>query len=180
MTQLSPKKKFVISALGTSLILGVGLWGFWRMSHRVARADIVLAEIQGKIDGLFEERRQSRTLEAILVKYRDDIRRIEEVFVDRARPVAFIEAIEELASKTGNAIAIEVNEPGSEKRALSFRITLEGERDNLLTYIRLLENLPYKIETTEMFFQKDVADFASVPKPRPPARLLLSFLVRTK
>ncbi len=178
--RIGARQKLILAALAALCVLGSASWGFWRVTRAVRRSDFVLGEIQSKIDGLVDERRRAQVLEAVLEKRKRDLGRITEFFVDRERPIAFIEAVERAAAATGNTIAIDVDEGAGGGQVLLFRFTAEGTEANLLRYVRLLETLPYKLEIGEITYQKIPSDSSSGPGSKPPARLLLTLGVRAR
>lgn len=180
MMRFDPTRKLIAGSAVALVIVSATAWIFWRVGLGVWQADFILGEIQSKIDGLSEERRRARALEEVLVSRKDDLARVNGFFVDRERPIAFIESMERAAARTQNSIAIDVDERTGEERTLSFRVTAEGDEANLLKYVRLLETLPYKIETEEVVFQRIAADSARLAGPRPAGRLLLSLRVRAR
>ena len=156
--RFAPKRKLAVAGAVAALAIGLAGWGFWRMAVGVWQRDFVLGELQSKLEGLREDRDRAKDLAVILKRQDKNLDRIGEFFVNRERPVAFIEAVERIAVSSGNAIALDVDEGRNDERHLGFRLTAEGEEDNLLRYVRLLEALPYKLEIGEIIFQRRVSD----------------------
>ena len=177
--RFTPKQKLIVAGAVSALVLGLAWWGFWRLAVGVWQRDFVLGELQSKIEAMREDRERARDLAVILERRKSDLDRIDKFFVNRERPVAFIEAIERLGAATGNKIAIDVAEARDDGQRLGFRLTLEGGENNLLRYVRLLETLPYKLEMEETFFQRNMPDSSGVPKTAA-VRLILSFKVRAR
>lgn len=177
--RFGPKQRLIIAGAAGALILGFGGWGFLRLAARVWQRDFILGELRSKTEKMRGDRELADDLALILERRRSDLDRISAVFVNRARPVAFIETLEGLASSSGNKIAIDIIDQKSDERHLGFRLTVEGEDQNLLRYVRLLETLAHKLEMEEAVFQKNLPD-PSAGRPSTASHLILSFRVSAR
>lgn len=177
--RVASMQKVVAAGAAMALVLGLGGWGFWRLTLRIWQSDFVVRELQSKIETLREDRERAGDLAMILERHKSDLERINGFFVKRERPVGFIEALERIAVASGNTIVIDVDEGRNDERHLGFRLTVEGEEKNLFRYARLLETLPYKLEMGEIMFQRRASDSSS-PRTGGTNRLILSLRVRAR
>lgn len=176
---LHPRARLIfISVVFLLLVAGAG-FTFWHMAGSVLRSGSVILEIQSKIDGLARERVDAKLIERLFGERKDDYMRIKEFYADSEQPVAFLKNLEAFARATGNTLAIDVNEGGSDARHLSFRLALEGKEKDLLAYVRLLERAPYLVEIMEVLYQ-NLALEESRRAGSPPARLNITLQVRTR
>lgn len=149
----SKQKLFVTAAVS---LLAVGFLGgaFWKLSGIIENSDARLQNIESKIFSFEEERTLARTAEGVIKARRDDIGRINGFFVDRERPIEFIESLERIAKETRNKMALDFDEGRSKEERLFFRITAEGEEKNVRKFLRLLEFMPYEIRIEDLSFQR--------------------------
>ena len=177
--RIPPSQKFAVAAAASFVVVALSSWGFVRAVVGVQQGHGVQADIRQKIGTLAEERGRARASEALLTEREDDIRRISAFFLDRRNPIAFIEAVEHVAEKTGTTITLEIDEQAGGDHALRFRLALEGRENALYGFVRVLELLPYKIDIQDMLFQ-NVSSESTPPRGRSLARLLLSVDVTTR
>lgn len=152
--KLTPLQKLIYAATFSFLTLGGGMGGLWLLSRSVTRTQASIQRIRNEILMLEEERRFARAVQSFLDKRGDDIAGLDKIFIDRERPVEFIETVENLARTTGNRLTIEFNEGVSTKTILSFRLTIEGAESSTKKYLELLELLPHIIKIENLSFQK--------------------------
>lgn len=168
-------RNFLSSRIVTALLIsfvwaGISAGIFWYLSSGVREIGAELETIELQIVRL-EKERASAVLSAELAKRRPaDITRIRAFFVNRERPVAFIEALEGLARDTGVEILLNAEERASRPGFLAFRIGLKGAKEGLLTHLRLMELMPYKISVEDVVFREDLAG----------SELILLFQVKTQ
>ena len=172
-----PKKKFIITIAISAALVGVFFWFYVYIASAVGQATSKLSEIEAQIIELEGERKQTRSLERILEDRGRDLERINAFFVDRERPIKFIEELENLAKTTGNLIALGVDNPTSSGQDLPFRITLDGSEASVSKYLKLFELLPYDIRIEDFSYQK----ITEGDKPAGvDTRLTLQIIVRTR
>lgn len=174
MIPLTVPQKCITAVLVSLPILGVLAWGYWVIAESVARSDTVFAEIQTGLASLEEARRDAGKAEALMERRREDFIRISNFFVDRERPVAFIEDIEKLARLTGNEISLTIAEGAGARDAILFRITIDGTDGSVFKMLKLMELMPYHLTINDIAFQRSRQDNRSI------ARLLISFTVKAK
>ncbi|OGZ96772.1 MAG: hypothetical protein A3J10_02425 [Candidatus Sungbacteria bacterium RIFCSPLOWO2_02_FULL_54_10] len=177
---------FVAVSVVALAAVGIAAWGFAQAIAIVWQGHAAQAEIRQNIGVRAEERQSARASEVLLRNRQEDIRRIGAFFVPRHGPIAFIEAVEYVASRTGNTISLDIDENVGGERALRFRLTVEGGANGLVDFMRAVELLPYKIDIQDMVFQDTSPAGGALPGKTPsvrreaPARLLLSLDVSAR
>ncbi|MDZ4284390.1 MAG: hypothetical protein U1A28_01020, partial [Patescibacteria group bacterium] len=149
---IPPNQKFAVAVAAAFVVVGIAAWGFGQAVAIVRQGHSAQSEIRQKSDMLAEERRSARASEVLLREREKDISRISTFFVSRRSPIAFIEAVEYAAGKTGNTIVLDIDESAGGESALRFRLMAEGKESGLLVFLRALELLPYKIDIQDMLF----------------------------
>lgn len=135
-----------LSFLGLVLIILLG---------QTKTAGATLRRSVEKIEELEIKRRLAYEMQILTKERAQDFAKISKFFIDRERPVDFIEGLEEMAKKTNNLIAIDFNEVQSKKsKNLFFKLTIEGNENSVRKYLKLLELMPYKIKVEALTFQK--------------------------
>lgn len=172
---ISSRQKLSAVSAAAGIALALAGWGFWRGVWEIRQGELRQAYILQRIADLSDERRRARVSEGLLRERQDDLRRISAFFAPRKSPIAFIEAAESAAARTGTVIVLDADEKASSDTALRFRVTIQGTADHLLDFVRVLELLPYPIDIRDMVFQNIPADSVlSAADKTPSARLLLS------
>lgn len=151
-----PLQKLIIVSVAFSLMISALMGLFSWFSWNINRSEVLIRNIKSKLIALEEERKFARTARAFLKEREPDLKRIDQFAIDRERPVEFIEALENLARKTSNTLALEFDEGRSTAKHLSFRMTLQGEEENAHRYLKLLELLPYFIRIEELRVRRTV------------------------
>lgn len=122
--------------------------------NQAKTASAVLRRSAEKIAELEIKRKLADEMRVLIKDRVEDLARINKFFVDRERPVDFIESLEEMAKKTKNRVAIDFNEARSKSKNLFFKLTIEGSENSVRKYLKLLELMPYKIRVEDLTFQK--------------------------
>lgn len=174
---ISSRQKLAAVSGAACVALALAAGVFWLAVDEIRQGERRQAYIQQRVEDLADERRRTRVSEGLLRDRQEDIRRISAFFAPRKSPIAFIEAAEGAAARTGNTIVLDADETASTETALRFRVTVQGGADHLLDFVRVLELLPYPIDIRDMVFQ-NASQNASGAVPAtdaiPVARLLLS------
>lgn len=178
--RISPSQKFAVASVAAFTVVVLAAWGFGRAVAVVRHGRIMQADIRQKIDVLADERQRARSSQTLLNDREGDLRRINAFFVDRESPIAFIEAVENAARKTGNTVVLDIDEQAGGDTVLRFRLTLEGKESGLGDFVTVLELLPYRIDVQDMVFQSMMTETGSVASDKAPARLLLSLDVSAR
>ena len=158
-------------------MLGACVVVFWLVASGVGGGDAGRAGIQGRLDALAEDRGRAQASNALRAGRQEDMARILGFFVDRAQPIAFLQALEGLGRTTNTAITIDVDEGASDETHLGFRVIIEGSEQNAVRYMRLLGRIPYVMAVSDISEEKRSPDGAS---SGPPDRLTVSVRVRTQ
>jgi len=181
--RLSLSQKFILSTGLFAALVGIFIWGFWRLQRNIAHFTVGLEEASQKVISLERERRDARRTGSLLLTREKELEPLIQFFVDRERPVAFLEHLEEVARRTRNTLAVDVGQEQQDESALALRLTIEGNRKSLLQYLKLLELMPYQITVEDIAFQ-DISGGASARSGKqtaaPSAQLLISIRVKTK
>ena len=149
----SIQQKFAVTVFFCLLFAAGAGWIYLSMASAVRRADSDLAAVRTSIAALEQERRQARGFDRIIEERGGDLQRVEAFFVDRERPLEFIERLENLAKAAKSQIALEAEGPDSPGR-LVFRVTLDGFEANIIAFLKLFELLPYEIQVEEFTLEK--------------------------
>lgn len=155
--RINPFYTFIITIAVCALVISVLVFGLVSMSLNVLSADDELAAVDAKINELYQERRRAETVGMLLTERKDDIVRLRGFFLDRQRPIEFIEQLENLARMTKNTIALGVQEGSKDTSSLSFRITVDGTQSSIRTFVRIFDVLPYSITISSVTFQNQSA-----------------------
>ena len=150
----NPRRKLFL-VIGISLVVLI-FWGWVliRLLRQVKNAGITLRELEGKIVELEAKRKEAGDIQTLLQDRAEDLAKINSFSVNKERPVIFIEDLEDAARKTQNRVIIDFDEGRSRDKNIFFRLTIEGSKDSVLKYLKLLEFMPYQIKVEEMAWQK--------------------------
>ena len=146
---------FVVT-IGVSLLGALASVGaFVLLNARIQDAHTDLGDIAGEIITREEARKNARILAAVLVEKQSDIARVQSFFVDRNRPVEFIEALEHMAVETQVTLALSIDEASTRTDLLVFRLSVDGEAAAVRTYLGLLETMPYAVRVAAFQYHSD-------------------------
>lgn len=181
MMALSPRKKLIavasVSFISVAVLAGAFLW----MARSVRHGVLARQAIAQDIADLAEDRAAARNAAALVRSRAADLDRVKNFFVDRERPVAFVEDLERLAKDTDTVLALGVDEGGSDKDTFLFHLSVEGDRARVIRYVRGLEAIPYVIHVDEMSLEKGNPESyrAGIASGRgPKMRLMLTIRVK--
>ena len=114
-----------------------------------------IARFTNEIENLNENEKSFRDMENILSETQKERGELLSFFVTPDRVVDFIEFIEDLGGSTGLEVTTEsVNELGDGEsmigkheyaQELQLEIRVVGGKENVLTYLELIERMPYKV-----------------------------------
>lgn len=173
--------------LTTLIFVGVMLASagiFWWLYRAVDNATVELANVRTNLKTLEDDREAARQISAVLENNEIAVERMQKFPVNAQKPLEFIETLEDLARSTGSTAALDLDSQKKSKTdELTLRVTVEGTRSGILTYIKLLELLPHIIHIDEINYQ-------TVTDSRPAAnsgahgtggnRLLITLSVKTQ
>lgn len=172
---ISSRQKLAAVSGAACIALALAAGIFWRAADEIYQGERRQQGIRQRIEDLGAQRRRARISEGLLRERQADIRRIRAFFADRKSPIAFIEAAEGAAARTDTTTVLDADEKASSDTVLRFQMTIQGDTDHLLDFVRMLELLPYPIDIRDMVFQNaSGAGAVSAADAIPVARLLLS------
>lgn len=178
---MTPLQKNIASACASVLFCAVSAGIFIFFAQSVARASAARSAIASRISILAHERAAAGAAKRGSEARAADIERIRGFFVRRDQPIAFVEQLEAMAKRTGNSVALDVDESSGAGGDLVFRITLRGTRATVVRFIRALEAAPHLTRVEEMHFQDTGGEeIARSAGPEADARLLLKVRVKTQ
>ena len=173
------QQKLTAASAASVVALGACLWAFWFFASGVARDGAARAEIQARLDELSAAYSRAQVFLALRAERQADFTRILGFLVDRARPIAFLRTLEDLGRAIGATVAIEVDDAGSDREHLGFRVIVEGDgQHRMVRYVRLLERSPYAITVTQITEENESPDAQAGSGPAD--RLVVSVRVRTR
>lgn len=176
-----PSRKLALTVLFALLAVAAAGAGFLRLFAAVEGFKVKRTAFLKEALLLEEKRRAIRVSSQILDENRVILNRLTAFLVNKERPLAFIEALEELAVSADTAISLDLVEPQETADALTFRLTVEGTAPRMLRYIALLENMPYIVIFEEFSYQLLSEELlrASGREGEAPSRLILLLKVKT-
>lgn len=139
-----------------SSLVGIGFWGwaFITLSAGVERSRSGIRDLQVEIQQQETEERFARLAAQMFRERSRDLSRLDEIFISRARPIAFLERLEEMARATRNKLVVNVTEPGLEEMELTFRLTVDGTLASIRQYLKLVETLPHLLRVDDLSIQR--------------------------
>lgn len=181
MHKLVATQKFAAIILLSAAGVLVSAWTFVRLSSGALDARASIIQIQADTKRFEEDQVAARTLAKVVGERTADIGRLKAFFVDRQEPVAFIEQLEDLGRATHTSVSLSLpsSSGSTDNGVLSFRITVDGSPDNLVTYVKLLGLLPYNVALHDLAFQKLEEGQGIVGAPTGSHRLTLLISVAT-
>lgn len=156
--------KFTLTILSSILAVAASLAVFWLLYANAESLDETKAVHLAEAARLEEKRKNIRKILQTIKANPVGVERLNAFLVDRERPIAFIEAVEELARHTGNSVSLDLTGSETAKDDLSFRLTVEGELPRLIRYLALLENMSYGIGLEEISYQHTVSELLSTSR----------------
>jgi|GEM_PF-3404987 hypothetical protein len=178
MKHFSPRRKFVATLSASIAVLGVAFWGFGYIASVILRDQATRADLQERLVSLAQDRVRADAAAALRGRRGDDIARVLGFFVERARPVVFLQSLENLGRITRTTVTIDVDDDGVAAGYMGFRVIVEGEGRDTARYLRLLEHLPYVMTIAEISDEKALSDGSA--QTGPPDRLAVRLRVRAR
>ncbi|MBI2053396.1 MAG: hypothetical protein HYT41_01460 [Candidatus Sungbacteria bacterium] len=176
---LSPRIRLIMVSMFSAALIGGAGFAFWRMARSILAGGAVAQELHAKIDGFERNRIEAKDVEKVLTERAADYMSVREFYVDAKQPVTFLKDLEAIARATGTKLAIDLEGVGSDAQHLLLRLSLEGSEKQLLSYVRLLERMPYYLEITEVSYQNLAAE-PGWRQGESSGRFVVSIRVRTR
>lgn len=174
----SPKQRSILT-IAVSLLfifLSGAATAFLYRETRTVKTEI--QTIREEIFTLEAENGMIREFQTIRAKRAEEMTRIHAFFIDKDRPLAFIEALESLGRQTKTSLAIDAGGASKDPKYFTFRLSLEGSREDTLAFTALLERMPYEILIRSFTLSSSEGAAESPGAPR--TRLLLTISAKTK
>ncbi len=152
--KFSSRQKLFLTIAVSLTVLSFLSWVLAKLLNQAKTASTVLRGSAEKIFELEAKRKLADEMRILIKDRAEDLAKINKFFVDRERPVEFIENLEEVGKKTKNRVFIDFDEARSKGKNLYFKLTIEGSENSTRQYLKLLELMPYKVRVEDLNFQK--------------------------
>ena len=177
MKNIQKQKSIVAIAISFFLIIA-SIAGTWFLYREMRGIKTEIQTIRDGIALLEAENGAIRDFQTIRSRRADDIKRINNFFIEKDRPLDFIEAIESLGRITRSTLAIDAGGIDKESDYFTFRLAIDGDPENTLNFLSLLEQIPYTIRVSS-FTVSNLEGNPQDPEMRR-TRLSLTINARTK
>lgn len=144
--------KFVLSIFSAIVIIVAFIFFLKIIKEKNKNTSISLTTLQEKIktkekiNMFFEKSNEIKTLQSSLNNY----------FVDTTKIDTFVSYLESLGGDIGSKIVVkEIVAPEEANKMIEFQVSITGDFDQVTKTIILLENIPYQIEVTRVYYNKD-------------------------
>ena len=141
----TPRQKSIIAIVISFLLIPASIAATWFLYREMQAIKTEIQTIREGIASLEAENGAIRDFQAVRSRRADDIGRINKFFIEKDRPLAFIETIESLGRITQTALAIDAGGMSKESDYFTFRFAIDGDRENTFKFLSLLEQIPYNI-----------------------------------
>ena len=148
------KHTFAFSIVAASLSMLLWVCVFWFLISGIVQGGADSAGAQGEISRLVQTRANAKAAAAVMRERRDDILRIQNFFVDRERPIAFLKSLEGIAGALGVTLAVDVDSTEDDKNSLAFRLALGGTREGVMRALALIERMPYGVVVQDASYEE--------------------------
>lgn len=145
-----PKQNFVLTCAILSLALAGFIFGIWLETKYIITQANKISKNREELSNIQKQREELRLSSYFLKENHSAIQELLAFFVDPKQPIAFIKTLEKLALLTNTKISIPTASKNKQENILNFSIALEGEKNNVLQYLKLLELLPYDISINDI------------------------------
>jgi len=178
--RFSSAKRLIITSGIYTLTIGALGFGFWFISSNVQDYQTNLGQTVTKISSIETDFQRISKITDLLKTRSADIVRLQQLGVDRKRPLQFIETIEKIGHLTNTKIALSVTDAKSTSDSLFFGATIEGSQQDVRTMLALILSLPYQISMDSLSFQRADTGTSQGSKSILPTRLVLTMKVKTQ
>lgn len=179
--RISPFKKLIAaSAVSPAAIAGL-LFIFITISNNMRNYRATLATTVTEITSGEKDFDRLNKISDLLKNRKSDIGRLQGISIDRARPLTFIETIEQIGHATNVNVSLGVTELKGNSDSLFFGATLEGTEKSVRTMLALIQTLPYQITIESITFQQDISRTPNTGTlPQSITRIVLAMRVKTQ
>lgn len=181
--QLSPLQKLIAALFASLAIVGGLLFAFILVSRNVQSYRDTLGMTATSISSSEQNFNRLAKIQDLIKNRRSDIKRLENITINRKQPLQFIETIEKISHLTNTRVALAADEIKGNTESLLFRAAIEGNDKNVRTVLALIQSLPYQIKIDNLAFQRDVprtANKGGQPTTDTITRLTLAMKVKTQ
>ena len=174
----SSQKRSSLAVISLSILSIVMLAvGTLYLYHRVKLIKAEIEQIKSGIASIEAENDAIRNFQMIRSSRATDIERIRAFFIEKDRPLDFIETIESLGRSTKIKLLLDALPPTDKTASLTFRVIAEGSEKDVSRFLSLVELMPYEI-TIHSFAVNQTAELE--PLTPETAKTQLSFTVEAK
>ncbi len=133
--------------------------GGWFLTAKIIKASGELKEKKMALETIYASWQQLKEGRRELEKIKPELDKVNGAFVSLEQPIGFINLLEELAKKTGNAYEINLvrglsEKPEDEEKNLPFEINLGGSFTNFMHFLKYLENMEYYAKVKSLQIQQ--------------------------
>jgi hypothetical protein len=80
-------------------------------------------------------------------------------FVDPEKIDTFVGYLEDIGSNIGSIVVVKnIDIPQKSKNLISIKLSINGTFQNVIKTINILENIPYQVNITQIYLNKDIKD----------------------
>lgn len=175
--RFTPLYAFIVTSVVSAAAIGASGASFFIVSRNIQTSRDNLQEMAGEIMSMNADHSRILSLSELFKQRADDISRLNNLSVNKQRPLDFIERIESIAHITNSTLALGADEVKGDPTTLLFRVAADGNEIGLRNFIKLIEALPYQISIENVSFQRDM----NTPvQGKPNAHLILALKVKAQ
>lgn len=175
---ISAPKKFILTLIVLCVVIAVLLFILIIASRSVRNYRDALGVTVTKISEDEKDFDRLNNISSILKNQQQYIQRLQDIAVNRQRPLKFIETIEQMGHLTHTKISLTVSEIKGSTDALLFNATFEGNRNDTRRMLALILTLPYHITIESMSFQHTTPNALNTSQST--TRMTLTMRVKTQ
>ena len=172
------KQKSTIAIAISFFLIIASITGTWFLYREMQAIKTEIQTIREGIASLEAENGAIRDFQAVRSRRADDIGRINKFFIEKDRPLDFIESLEYLGRITQTALAIDAGGMNKESDYFTFRLAIDGNQKNTFKFLSLLERMPYTILVSSLAVSNLERDLQNPEAQH--TRLSLTIKARTK
>lgn len=151
---VSPFAKLIITSTVMLSLFAAAIFFYIRAISDIAANEDMLIVLEEKIAQLQHEQKRVAATGEMLQRHTQDIERVRNYFVDKNRPIIFIEELERAARETKNLITLVIEEGKQEDKTLFFRVTFDGTESSVRHALLVLDRLPYQGAIASISYQR--------------------------
>jgi len=176
----SSAKRLILTSGIYTLIIGALGFAFWFISSNVQDYQNNLEQTVTTISSIKTDFERISQITDLLKTRAVDVNRLQQLGVDRKRPLQFIKTIEKIGHLTNAKITLSVSDAKATADSLFFGAIIEGSPQDIRTILALILSLPYQISIESLSFQRGDTGLLSRGGTPPATRLTLTMKVKTQ